>query len=44
MTTEAMKEPILLTPGRTWVEMPRPGSAVTVLDRAAADALLALAR
>ena len=40
----ATGEPILLTPGRTWVEMPRTGSSVTVLDQPTADGLLAVRR
>lgn len=35
---------IELTPGRTWVEYPRRGSRLTVLDRAGADGLLAFSR
>ena len=34
--------PILLTPGRTWVALPRAGSQVTTLDQATADAYLAI--
>jgi Protein of unknown function (DUF3048) N-terminal domain/Protein of unknown function (DUF3048) C-terminal domain len=34
--------PILLTPGRTWVALPRIGSAISVLDQATADAYLAI--
>jgi len=34
-------KPILLTPGRTWVELPRKGQDVALLDQAQADALLA---
>jgi hypothetical protein len=34
--------PILLTPGRTWVALPRAGSAVATLDQPTADAFLAI--
>ncbi|MCX6510565.1 MAG: DUF3048 domain-containing protein [Actinobacteria bacterium] len=34
--------PILLTPGRTWVELPRIGSGLSVIDQATADAYLAI--
>ncbi len=34
--------PILLSPGRTWVELPRIGSPISVLDQATADAYLAI--
>ena len=34
--------PILLTPGRTWVALPRAGSQVITLDQATADAYLAI--
>ena len=34
--------PILLTPGRTWVALPRAGSAVASLDQPTADAFLAI--
>ena len=34
--------PILLTPGRTWVALPRSGSAITTLDQSTADAYLAI--
>jgi hypothetical protein len=36
--------PIALTPGRTWIELPRTTVAVTALDQAAADALAAVRR
>ncbi|MEX1216904.1 MAG: DUF3048 domain-containing protein [Acidimicrobiales bacterium] len=34
--------PILLTPGRTWVALPRAGSAISTLDEATAAAFLAI--
>lgn len=34
--------PIQLTPGRTWVALPRVGSSITMLDQVTADAYLAL--
>jgi len=34
--------PILLTPGRTWVALPRAGSAISMLDQPTADAYLAI--
>ena len=34
--------PILLTPGRTWVALPRSGSGITTLDQATADSYLAI--
>ncbi len=34
--------PILLTPGRTWVALPRAGSPISLLDRATADSYLAI--
>ena len=34
--------PILLSPGRTWVELPRIGSPISVLDQATADSYLAI--
>ena len=34
--------PILLTPGRTWVALPRAGSAISLLDQATADSYLAI--
>ena len=34
--------PILLTPGRTWVALPRSGSAIALLDQPTADAYLAI--
>ena len=34
--------PIELTPGRTWVALPRAGSSITMLDQATADAYLAI--
>ena len=34
--------PILLSPGRTWVELPRIGSPISILDQATADAYLAI--
>ncbi|MEJ6510674.1 MAG: DUF3048 domain-containing protein [Actinomycetota bacterium] len=34
--------PILLTPGRTWVALPRIGSAISLLDQATADSYLAI--
>lgn len=34
--------PILLTPGRTWVALPRVGSAIAMLDQPTADAYLAI--
>jgi hypothetical protein len=37
-------QPIELTPGRTWVAMPRAGSGVLPLDQATADQLLSLRR
>ena len=40
--TAADGTPILLTPGRTWVALPRVGSAVTTLDQPTADAFLAI--
>ena len=40
--TAADGTPILLTPGRTWVALPRVGSAVATLDQPTADAFLAI--
>lgn len=40
--TAADGTPILLTPGRTWVALPRVGSAVVTLDQPTADAFLAI--
>jgi len=40
--TAADGTPILLTPGRTWVALPRAGSAVASLDQPTADAFLAI--
>jgi len=40
--TDAAGREILLTPGRTWVELPRKGQRVDLLDQAGADALLAV--
>jgi hypothetical protein len=40
--TAADGTPILLTPGRTWVALPRAGSAVITLDQPTADAFLAI--
>ena len=40
--TAADGTPILLTPGRTWVALPRAGSAVATLDQPTADAFLAI--
>jgi hypothetical protein len=40
--TDLAGNPMLLTPGRTWVELPRTGSPITLLDQPAADALLAV--
>jgi len=34
--------PILLTPGRTWVALPRAGSAISMLDQPTADSYLAI--
>jgi hypothetical protein len=34
--------PILLTPGRTWVALPRAGSTIATLDQPTADAFLAI--
>lgn len=34
--------PILLTPGRTWVALPRAGSAIAMLDQPTADSYLAI--
>jgi hypothetical protein len=34
--------PIMLTPGRTWVALPRSGSTLTTLDQPTADAYLAI--
>jgi len=42
--TDLSGQPILLTPGRTWVALPEVGSTVTELDAATAAALLALRR
>lgn len=38
---DSVGNPILLTPGRTWVELPRKGQEVALLDQAQADGLLA---
>ncbi len=38
--TDSTGKVIELTPGRTWVELPRAGSEFSLLDQAAADALL----
>jgi len=40
--TAADGTPILLTPGRTWVALPRVGSAVATIDQPTADAFLAI--
>jgi hypothetical protein len=40
--TDLSGDPMLLTPGRTWVELPSKGSSVAILDQPAADALLAV--
>lgn len=42
--TDAAGRVIELEPGRTWVEYPRRGSRLTLLDRAGADELLAFTR
>jgi hypothetical protein len=34
--------PILLSPGRTWVALPRAGSTISLLDQATADSYLAI--
>ena len=39
--TDQTGKVIELTPGRTWVELPRKGAKLTLLDQAGADALLA---
>ena len=36
--------PIALVPGPTWVALPRTGTAASLLDQSAADALLAVRR
>jgi hypothetical protein len=41
---DAQGQPIALTPGRTWVELPRVGAAVAAIDEATADGLLAVRR
>jgi hypothetical protein len=38
---DAAGTPVTLAPGRTWVAMPRTGSATAVMDQPTADALLA---
>ena len=40
--TDSLGAPIKLVPGRTWVELPRPGSPVIPIDQVGTDALLAL--
>jgi len=42
--TDATGRPILLAPGRTWVEMPRKGQQVSLIDAAGADQFLAVKR
>lgn len=42
--TDLSGNPMQLTPGRTWVELPRGGSPITILDQPEADALLAAHR
>lgn len=39
---DATGKEILLTPGRTWVELPRKGQRVDLIDQAGADAFLAV--
>ena len=42
--TDAAGQPILLTPGTTWVALPQAGTDVPFLDQAFADSLLAVRR